>query len=667
MKTLVAKIARLLTRPADETARLGDWSSTFAKTLLTSAILGSLFGFFVPFFLDEVESWEAGRPTVMLENVHWRTFYPDSSPENFCHALAAENPKCPANPANPDLWTSPTNRASASHDDRVKKMRNEFFWVGTDIGPDTLKKAEDIQAYHLLLGRINTAYRIWIDGELIKAAQQPDPSLPVIVDLPASKFQGSKPIRVAMEIFQDQPGTRPDELGGLEGEGLATSEQVRNYWSRTLFWQNSGPWLFFGLHLVVGLFFVGFWMTSRKKQEYAYLALFALTGSLVHVLHIDMIFSKLGPQLLGSITEWFSFYHASFGLFLGLAFARTRRSLFTFGIPIALVAPVILTPLIGKRTFVSIEAALFGLAALVCLLQASWLHTEKRHLPHLPVRIRRLAYFGLGLAGFALVQIWTKGEGAGSSFLEFGCLIFISALMFKEYREAEKFFQRAPVSEFHRRPELPARLEGILMAVGIKGSGSLYLHGAKRGDSGKLMQICLSHFSTAALTESGVVLTTEEDKIMLFFPKETVANPLQSALKVVERLAVELPILEKSFVDQSFIPLRIGLGFRVALFTAALKPVWLQKTDERFAGWLSLAGNTDIISEARNTLKLETEHSRSSRDRVTLVARHELWKSSAHELESSGITWETSAEADKDGVKLGVYQRPEAAVRVFKS
>ncbi len=631
--SFLGNIAKAVSRTTEDTQLIGDTTSVRAKYLLVGAILVPLFLLFLPLMVVEVNNWDTGRPAISLPAQAWRAVY-SASPES-CDEVVLETPGCLANPKNPKLWTSPASRADAGHAKLVRAQQGKEFWLGVTIDPQLLFQARKQETNQFILGYISASYRIWLDGAFLLEGNYANSHLPTVLTIPMERLQDSKPLKIAIQIFHDVGSPVPDLLGGTMGEGFSNVQQARYYTYKVLFWNETRPWFFFGANLLIAILFLFFWSATRKKQEYFYMALYALVHALIQILSIDTVYRSLGYNVSAMFEVVLTTYEAAFGMFLGLSFARSRRAFFQWGLPVCLVLPwpilFFLHDPASKLVFTQlmshwVSPLLYATGAAVCVIQALHLLSFQQKAPYLAVRIHRLLAFGAGLGALTFLY-YAQSVGLAHvvqfavfyRFLHFGLVLFLCAIVVREYREQELLVEKTPVSEFHRLAVLPDRIAGAILVVDLKRAAELFRLGARLGDSGKLVNMCLSHLWTAVSNHGGIVLQTEGDQLRAFFPREKAPLPLTNALRAVGEMHVKLMLVEQQFREQNlFASNESRLVFRGGLTEGELRPVWQNTGGVRHAAWQGL-GETCPMTEATRLMNLERQLPRGEGDTNLLV------------------------------------------------
>ncbi|MBI3557300.1 MAG: hypothetical protein HY074_13635 [Deltaproteobacteria bacterium] len=631
--SFLGEVAQAISRTSEDTQLIGDSTSVRAKYLLVGAILVPLLLLFVPLMVVEINNWDTGKPAISLSPQAWRAVY-SASPES-CDEVVLETAGCLANPGNPKLWTSVDSRADRGHAARVRALQGKEFWLGTTIDSQLLYQARKQETNQFILGYISASYRIWLDGAFLLEGNYANSHLPTVLTIPMERLQDSKPLKIALQIIHDVGSPVPDLLGGPMGEGFSNVQQARYYTYKVLFWNETRPWFFFGANLLIAILFLFFWSATRKKQEYFYMALYALVHALIQIRSIDTVYRSLGYNMSAMLEVVLTTYEGAFGMFLGLSFARSRRAFFQWGLPLCLVLPwpilfllhdpssrLLFTQLMSRW----VSPLMYAIGAGVCAIQATFLFSFQRKAPYLGVRIRRLLAFGLGLAALTLLY-FAQASGLAQvtqyavlyRFLHFGLVLFLCAIVVREYREQELLIEKTPVSEFHRRAVLPDKISGAVLVVDLKRAAELFRLGARLGDSGKLVNMCLSHLWTAVSNHGGFVLQTEGDQMRAFFPREHSPLPLAQALRAAGEMHAKLALVEQQFREQNLLAsTESRLIFRGGLVEGELRPVWHNTGGVRHPAWAGV-GDVCAMTEATRLMNLERQVPQAERETNVLV------------------------------------------------
>lgn len=616
----LGKIAHALHRRPHETRQLLSVTNVVGKSLLLLAILVPLVAL-VGIYLSQVAKFQASNSSsVPIQRESWRVLFRDAGDGEKCALTLPQNPKCIAAPESP-LWTSAHRRTDPDHVRKMKNVAGKVFWIGTVIPQEDLKKAHARGANHIIIGYINADSEVWIDGARQFVGTYADSHFPIITSVSVARLAEPRDLHLAMRIEHTSGAVFPEAFGYFRQEGLATPMEADEYLRAEVYEEHTRLWFFFGTYFIFGTLFLMLWVCNLRKVECAYLATYAFFQALIQTLSGDFTTGLWNVETANRIAISVAVFEGAFALFLGMAFSRMRRIYFEVGIPIFLVAGAVLffrfpdTVEAGRLSqWLSAKFVPFCylLGAVACFLQSFWLDERQRERKGMYIRrSRRLLLFGNGLAaigiGYSLQQVdlsvtyymvWPR-------FMNVVMALYLAAVVLADYTEAEKLLEQSPVSDFHRRPQLPECLSGVLLVIDLKKSEGLIRTGAARGDSGELVNLALSHMWTAVTRHQGNVLQTEGDSLMVFFDYQGKRDPIVRALYAVEKVVRRLDTLTEQFIQREFLP-KEGprLQFRAAMVMGDVKPIWHQVGASRFPGWVAV-GSTNAFLEAMRLLELE--------------------------------------------------------------
>ncbi len=247
--------------------------------------------------------------------------------------------------------------------------------------------------------------------------------------------------------------------------------------------------------------------------------------------------------------------------------------------------------------------------------------------------------FSLGLIALAAISVLQYHEFLSfvqrallSRFAHLGLVLLLGGVALLEYREQQKMIEKTPVSPYHRRPILPESVSGVVMVVDLKNSERLFRTGALGGQSGQLVEACLSRLWAAVIKSEGMILQTEGDLLRAFFDSEVCKNPLLSALSASNQMKRELDILvqqmrAQGIVDQDF----PEVEFRAGLSAGQIRPVWQEIENSRIASWIDTGETSPLLESAR---MLELEREVQSTQTSLVVMSEDMVVSSRNSLEA---------------------------------
>ncbi|MBI3541891.1 MAG: hypothetical protein HY075_01265 [Deltaproteobacteria bacterium] len=386
-------------------------------------------------------------------------------------------------------------------------------------------------------------------------------------------------------------------------------------------------------NLFVAFIFSLAWVSARQKQEYFYMSLFAVSSAASYVGFVDTVVFALTPRAIFALYLYTNFLKGAFTMFVGFAFARIRPAAFRIGIPLTFAIPIAMIsylkdpiPLYEFRHVLSlwIVPLFCAVGAGSCLMQAAYLEHAGRTGSSNPVRIRRLLLFGLGIVAIGFL-IWANSTLVISftkhnywyRFIDLVLVFLLGLVVFAEYREHERQAGRTPVSEYHRRPVLPEKISGAMLAADFKNSEPFYQHRATQGLLDDPMGIWRAQFYGAVARHGGVVLRRKGDEIAAFFDDEHCDDPAAAALAAADDMAHASERLGDEYRKQGLYPKNArGFHFRASVVEGEIKPVWEQVGSVREPAWVETGPVATFVLSSR---LLELERLIGLAERTVLV------------------------------------------------
>jgi hypothetical protein len=242
---------------------------------------------------------------------------------------------------------------------------------------------------------------------------------------------------------------------------------------------------------------------------------------------------------------------------------------------------------------------------MVCAVQAAHLYSETHASPGTRARIRRLALFSCGMIAMAAVYsmqnreiVMMTGRAILSRFSHMGIVVLLAVIALIEYYEDRKLLDRAPLSRYHRMPQLPQRVKGVILRVDLKKSERLFR--AEVGQAGMLVPSCLSQMWSAIALHKGTVIETEGDGLMAIFDELDCPRPLDSALRAVDQVKAGLQSLRMQFIAQGMIDdTEMPIEFRAGVSPGEIKPIWRSVDGAQIAAWVESGGTNPFVDSAR--------------------------------------------------------------------
>jgi hypothetical protein len=586
----LSRFAVAVGRSSAETSKLDDRASTQARVALFVAMSVVFGAIYFPSVYRAMGPSVEYRPTVEWAARDWK-FLPEASPAP-CGARA-DDPRCLANPRNRALWASRLTHADPDHSQKLRALGEGFFWLGVEIPRALLRKARSLQANRIVIGSFNSKYRVWLDGELVLDANGWYQSHPLYLVIPMERLEREEPLHLAVEVHNDGLRLDPDQLNESSGEGFYDNERFSSFMRAANVQMRGRPLALFLTYFIFALVFFGFWLPSRGKPEYFYIALYALMCAFNQARYFDLFWSTVSVMTYERVALVISCYATWSGMFAGFAFARLRRAVFAWGLPVALAIPLVAVAVAGSSTQLQTMRVFFRIwligpfylaGAVACFVQAvRWRRGGKRQLQLL-----------LYAACFSAIS-WLEGGSHAHNGGELNYLawlgtehLFLVLLLggaaLKEIREQVNRVERTPVSEYHRREILPSSISGALLLAEFNAAGDPALAQAWR-----------THFYAAVLDNGGFVLHHKGSEVMAFFDKDKRDNPIESALLALDDVATDLMTMELEYRSRSAGP----LSFRASVTPGAVCPVWENVGGTREPYWEEAGDSTPFVAAAR--------------------------------------------------------------------
>lgn len=607
-----------LQRTERDRLALSEPGAERGKTGLFAILLLALALFSGPVLIGQVLYWKSLSPEFPIDrDARWRVSYDD--PVGACPTFGTASISCPAHPQSAKFQSEGKQRfPDGPHKERLQSHIGRAFWVGIDLEPEFLAKAAHAGARHLMVGHFWSKYEVWVDGRHLSEGLGIADPVPLIVPLTEVDLLRKTPLRIAIRTWHNGEYPAPDHLCDGLPPSLLTRATAAGYMTQISFWERVRPFaLMLCYALIAGLFFF-FWLPTPSRQEYSYLALFALASAAYQARWIDMVYWTYSRNAILTFDLFVNVYATGFAMLLGFAFARLRRSIFRVAVPLVIFLPILLTVAssstaerweVRRLLYLWLWPGAFMAGGFACLLQA--VHLRKNTSVRLPHRMRRLTLFGIGMVGAAVFYFMLKRTVLAGShrhywngFEHLVLLLYFGAIALREYGEHQVLVSRAPVSEYHRRPTLPERLKGTLLAMDLKSSELFYRMRASLGGE-DLVSLWRSHVSAALSRHGGTIVLRKGDEIAAFFEGDQAGEASLKALRALEEAASDSALLAGEHRGQSHFPEDAeGFYFRASIAEGEVRPTWEQSGTHREAGWEGV-GETNIFLECARLMEME--------------------------------------------------------------
>ncbi|HLE00810.1 MAG TPA: hypothetical protein VJB59_11155 [Bdellovibrionota bacterium] len=666
-KAILNSCAEHLARTRHEAALLGNAISVRAKWALLAAVFVPLAIIASEIIGSEFTLWGRAEPELRFPRNGWQVLYEDP---------CIQRPSCSTGILN-DINVSklPTRLIGKEHSSHVDSLIGKSFWLIRSVPKAELLHAAQLGANHLVLGYIGGSYELYINRSLTKAAHYASSRLPIVFPLQASLFAAPS-LEIALHIFHNASSAYPDYLGGASGEGFATATVAENYSRLKLFRAETRPFIFFSLNLLLAILFIALWAPTKRKQEYYYLSIYLLIHAWIQFSFLDIVFRALGSTLTYGLDVVLRFYEGAFGALLALAFARTRRDYFKWGVPAAIAIPLILIVLNcsnSNRLFILNSTIgtyfvpfAYIIGVFVCLIQAAHLYTTAK-LRH-AIRIRRLSLFALSMSILVCLYV-SNAHGISSAehyvfwyrLVHFLLVLGMALIVASDYRDQELAIERAPETVYHRelRNSSAAQINGFMLTVDLKKSELYFKQRAALEQEKSLVTMWRSLVYSALDEHGGTAIMWPGDQVVAIFDSARIVDPGSAAVRVAETLVRKGSALTQQLANEGRLPFgAAGFLVRAAIVDAVIRPTYEKIEGREFPAWEE-AGSTMPFVESSRLLEMEKQ---IEKERFGTVSRNliVIKKTQASIVTALNLGWVgfEVQKADKHGSKyeLAIFE-----------
>lgn len=648
MKKLLRFAQNIYQTPEDikAFARSRNW---FLLIILGSILIPA-FAINVAFLGLQFKERSSFNLSAPLDIENWHVFYNNSSQSAPANSLC--NPskiteECPASPQSSLLWKSPLSRKDEDYRKRLSLHKGKEYWIGTIISPDTQRTAFEKKANHMVLGHFYGAYEIWIDGALILSGQGNLASRQLAVPISMNRLVEHTPMYVAIKILHNMDSPLPDVFTfSYRMNGFMTSSSFESFLRYDSFTRVLHKFILYSSYLILGFIFAITWSLNRKKQEFAFFALYALAYTAFYLPRdeflylLNISFGQTYPILL---TTFFILGGAA--LLLGASFARIKRKFFLIMIPATLlvipgsVLSVFLFIPSLKHGFLAMFAGFYTAAgyltgAILCFLQFYALLPRTIEGNALRKRAQSLLLFGLGLTIIGIIEFpmismfLSKDLKLIMPHLNLALVLTFLYLLLRNWYLESQMVSKMHVSPYHKRALLPEKVSGVMLNLDIKKSEYLFRFKGLETNGNDLIHSCLSELWSVIDSYHGTVIHTEGDGFIAFFSTESSRNPIKQAVDACFSLKTSLTVFDQQLKDRGIYLLNVpSIEFRVAIESGDIKPIWQELEDYRYASWTGVGPHNPFIETRR---LLEVSRSIDHDEHVSIVI---LTEETAKELD----------------------------------
>ncbi len=571
-----------------------------------STVLLFAFGLFSFYFVQDAQTWYNLTPQVVVEKNEWQVLIDPPEAE-----VLSQSP----------LWVNAPQLNDEESSKKLKAGGLKKVWLKLVLPADKIKKAAELQAYYFRLGFLLGDFRIWVDdNQLVSIPSTYTGSIDLA--LPIYKMNEGKEMTVVIAL-NPREGARniaPLTLG-VES-GLVNYKTGAAFMKFNHFINRSRPLALFFVYSVFSLMFFSLWRTNRIQREYLHLAAYAIVCSLPDLLFSDSFTTnRLKDGAAHTTYLIIVMLQAAAGLSLGLSFARSNskiiaKSIWTFlffGVGFVLMAPVSSLSALRQPMNLVVMPLVFFVGAVTCLLQALWLSRGGLSGEFQPKRVVRLFSFSGVLAALSVYYFLqfngnfdyiTKQLITG--FPSLALVVFLGLVALTDYYQQNKLIKRIPISAYHRRAQLPAKLSGVVAMVDLKNSETYFTLAGQLDGNESIVPTALSNIWKAVSENGGTILRAEGDEVVAFFEGVAGENPVQKALVAMDSVAKHLGEYNQELQSRYVELADQQLHFRAAIAVGDIKPIWVEGVSGRLPGW-NQVGESMAFVEAARLLEIEKQ------------------------------------------------------------
>jgi len=583
-----------------------------------TSVLIFVFGLFAFYFLQDAQTWYNMTPQVVVKKSDWQVVI-DPSEEEVMSASA--------------LWQSAPLLTDSESSAQLKAGGLKKVWLKVVIPSEKIKKAAELQAYYFRLGFLLGDFKIWVDDKQLV-------SIPtsytgnIDLALPIYKINEGKDLTVIIALSPREGARNIAPLTlGVES-GLVNYKTGAAFMKFNHFINRSRPMALFFVYSVFAVVFFSLWRTNRVQREYLHLAAYSIVCSLPDLLFSDSFTTNRLKDSPAHMTYlMIVMLQAAAGLSLGLSFARSNSkviskaiwSLLILGIGYVFAAPASSLSALRQPMNLVVMPMVFFVGSCTCLLQALWLKKGGLSGEFQPKRVLRLFSFSAVLATLAAYYFLqfngnfdyvTKQLITG--FPSLMLVLFLGLLALTDYYQQNKLVKRIPISPYHRRSQLPAKLSGAVVMVDLKNSETYFTLASQVDGSANIVPAALSHIWTAINEKGGTILRAEGDEVVAFFESVEGESPVENSLTAMDNVAKHLNIYNNELQARYTELSNQKLHFRAAIALGDIQPIWVEGLSGRLPGW-NQVGESMAFVEAARLLDIEKQvESNSAASRVLL-------------------------------------------------
>lgn len=556
--------------------------------LFVALVIGGL-GLFLYGLRTELGRWAGSDDGgLRIPLADWHVLYDSGE----CAIDPPYDSSCPAHSDHRSLWESAAKRTDTDHDAKSRSRPGVKTWLGVRIDTTLLHRAAELRAYNLYLGWSGVSYRVFLDGSEIAKGRWESSRIPVHLTIPRERLEAGRPLALVIGLTYDTESQSPAYLARGQ-EAFLDDEQLGRMIRQKVFVVETSPFSLALLNTVVSSIFLFFWWSARRKQEFLYLGLYCAVHAGIQIGLIDFVYKQFGFDWFYKTNLLTRFYEGAFGLFLALAFSRSRLSIFQYGVPFALGAPLffILSTsdigLINDRNGLTAKyfvptCYVLGLAS--CLLQGVYLWANRKRRTFSRARLVRLLVF---TTGFVCLTILYISQAYGVSTPQYvaahrmghvAIVLFLVMIVLDDYRRDQRLIENVPVSKYHRRPTLPSGVYGALLKLDLKDS-TLISRTLENAKYGEFVTYWFARISEVITRHGGEILYELGDLVQAHFDTEGNSHRVENVFAAIDAVYLAQRDVEERYA------LKAPLHFKASITYGELIPIWKDSGTRRLPAY----------------------------------------------------------------------------------
>lgn len=528
---------------------------------------------------------------------------------------------CPARPMNPQLWNAGLKRWSRDYYSALGEDRTRPFWMGIQIPPEQLKKANAEGATRLMLGLLFSRYEVWIDGRRVQTGNYLENDLPVAIDIARDRLQVDVPLSVAIIVFRDGKMRTMDSSWFVPALGLFTSRAADQQMRWVIFTGDTRFLIMFAVFILFGTIFRFAAQADPSKEEFRAAALVSFVLALTQVIMADSTFRVLEASLYYRFLTAFSLGEVAAILALGFAAARSRRAL-VIGASAAAPILILFSLFLPSDLFTDGELTQFILtwltpaayvtSGLVCLAQFVKIQATS-HLagvapsPHRNTTLLVLTFMMICIASAFIMESAQAiaVETHWARYLILFPLLGLATTLAADVRRNIRLVETTPISSFHKMPKLPSEVPGLLINLDLKGSEALFRAGSGQGSGGTIVSTVISQIWGRFAASGATILQSSGDDLIVLFDEPTLERNPNVWIETLEAAHEELQLIAQTLADaQVELSTLKTIEFRASVARGSVRPMWRTVGVTRVPNWVE-AGSRNVFVESARLLELE--------------------------------------------------------------